>query len=311
MKRDDLIKALSDSEATQLAVLAQARENAKRAVLEKSTKQTLDALRMAERMLAEFEVKHGLDKGNRLSFKNLLDVHKYLIAEGYSISQSTVYTDKGMLPKRKGKISLRTVRAYIEAKKLEKHSASPGQEAEAGASLGPTARRLDADAALKEKRGRLLDIELAKSERALFPAEIAERELAARAQAFRLGLEGWASKIGEAVAAIFGADPELAGKMVMLAGGDPAKASDLVAHQLSRVPAFVALFVDELAKALDDYATGAWLTPDMSERMREWAYFRELSEQNACREACRLLGVDEALAGELAGVFLVSRRAVR
>jgi hypothetical protein len=311
MKRDDLIKALSESDATQLAVLAQARENAKRAVLDKASKSNLDAMQTAERMLAEFEVKHGLDSGGGLSFKNLLDVHKYLIAEGYKIAQSTVYADKGLLPKRKGKISLRTVRAYIAAKRLEKQNASPAQEADAGASLGPTARRLDADVALKEKRGRLLDIELAKSERALFPAEIAERELAARAQAFRLGLEGWASKIGESVAALFGADPEQAARMVMLAGGDPTKASDLVAHQLSRVPAFVSLFVDELSKALNDYATGAWLTQEMSDRMREWAYFRELAEQNACREACQLVGADEALAGALAGAFVVSRRAVR
>lgn len=311
-KRDDLIRALSDADANRLAVLAQARENAKRAVLEKSSKANMEALRTAEQMLATFQADKGLDgMGAGLCFKNINEVHKYLSEQGYKAALSTLYNDKKFFPKRKGVISLRAVKGYIEAKKLEKRSASAQQEAEADAGLSSEARRLDADAALKEKRGRLLDLQLAKDQGALFPAEVAERELAVRAQAFRLGLEGWAAKAGEAIAATFGADPDLAAKAVARVGGDPAKSGELVAFLLSRVPAFVTLFVDELAKALDDYASGVWLTPDMAERMRAWEQARALREVETCREACRLVAVSETQAEVLAASFHVARRLTR
>ncbi|SNS16777.1 hypothetical protein SAMN04488503_3024 [Humidesulfovibrio mexicanus] len=311
-KRDALIRALSDADANRLAVLAQARENAKAAVLEKSSKSNMEALRTAEQMLAKFQADKGLDgTGAGLCFKNINEVHRYLSEQGYKAALSTLYNDKKFFPKRKGVISLRAVKGYIEAKKLEKRSASAQQEAEADAGLSSEARRLDADAALKEKRGRLLDLQLAKDEGALFPAETAERELAVRAQAFRLGLEGWAAKAGETVAATFGADPDLAAKAVVRVGGDPAKSGELVAFLLSRVPAFVTLFVDELAKALDDYASGVWLTPDMAERMRAWEQARALREVETCREACRLVGAPEDRAEALAAVFLVARRLTR
>ncbi len=312
MKRDDLIRALSDADANQLAVLAQARENAKKAVLESSTKQTLEALRTAEQMLATFQADKGLDeRGAGLCFKNINEVHKYLTQQGYKAALSTLYNDKKFFPRRKGVISLRAVKDYIKAKKLGKRSVSAQQEAEADAGLSSESRRLDADAALKEKRGRLLDLQLAKDEGALFPAEVAERELAVRAQAFRLGLEGWAAKAGESVAAAFGADPDLAAKAVARVGGDPARSGELVAFLLSRVPAFVALFVDELAKALDDYASGVWLTPEMSERMRAWEQARALREAEVCREACRLVDAPESQAQALSAAFLVARRLAR
>ncbi|MBA4358639.1 MAG: hypothetical protein C0405_13040, partial [Desulfovibrio sp.] len=77
---------------------------------------------------------------------------------------------------------------------------------------------------------------------------------------------------------------------------------------LSRVPAFVTLFVDELAKALDDYASGLWLTPEMSERMRVWEQSRSLRQAENCREACCLAGAGESGAEALAQVFLVTRK---
>lgn len=312
MKRDDLIRALSDADANQLAVLAQARENAKRAVLEKSSKANMEALRTAEQMLAKFQADKGLDdKGAGLSFKNINEVHRYLSEQGYKAALSTLYNDKKFFPKRKGVISLRKVKDYVDAKKLEKRSASTKEEAESGAGLFSESRRLDADAALKEKRGRLLDLQLAKDEGALFPAETAERELAVRAQAFRLGLEGWAAKVGETVAATFGADPDLAAKAVARVGGDPARSGELVAFLLSRVSAFVTLFVDELAKALDDYASGVWLTPEMADRMRAWEQARALRAAEVCREACRLVGAPEDRAEILAAAFLVARRLTR
>lgn len=313
MKRSDLIKALSESDATQLAVLMAARENAKRAALENSSKSNLDAMRTAERMLAEFRTAHGLDDdGSPPTFKNIPEVHRFLTAQGYKVGLSTLYLDKAKMKKRNGVFTLAVVERYARDKGLERLS-GPAQDDGAGPSQppAPEARRADADAALKEKRGRILDVQYAREVGGLFPAEVAEREFAARAQAFRLGLEGWASKVGGDVAGLFGADPAQAAEVVALVGGDKAKAEELVAWALARVPAFVALFVDELAKALGDYASGLWLTREMSDHMRAWEESRAMRQVKEFRELCRDLGADEGQAERLSASFMIWRKVGR
>ncbi len=312
MKRSELIKALSDSDATQLAVLTAARENTKRAALENSSKQNLEAMRTAERMLAEFRTVHGLDDdGSPPTFKNIPEVHRFLVAQGYKVGLSTMYLDKAKLKRRNGVFTLAVVERYAKDKALEKLSGSGQDATGADQPAAPEARRADADAALKEKRGRILDVQYAREVGALFPAEIAEREFAARAQAFRLGLEGWASKVGDDVAGLFGADPARAAELVALVGGDKAKAEAVVAWALARVPAFVALFVDELAKALGDYASGLWLTREMSDHMRAWEESRGMRQVEEFRELCRELGADEGQADRIAASYMIWRKVGR
>lgn len=54
--RDKLVQALSDAESTELALLAQAVEDAKQRVLEKASKSNMEALVLAKRLLKEFVI---------------------------------------------------------------------------------------------------------------------------------------------------------------------------------------------------------------------------------------------------------------
>ncbi len=223
-------------------------------------------------------------------FKNLRAVYQWLQQEGYRISQATVYNDKAMLPEKDGVIPLKIAQNYIRAKGLRKTDGSPELQSAAMETLESKAASANVDVRLKEKRAQLLDIQMGKQQAALFPAEIAEREFGARAQAFKFGLEAWGDKMARSAAALFGGDDQTAQVLVQTAGGDPSRAPAVASLQMERAPAFVDLFRRELARALNDYASGAWLTDEMAEAMRAWIEERERMEQETVLELLEMVG---------------------
>ena len=94
-------------------------------------------------------------------------------------------------------------------------------------------------------------------------------ELAARAQAFRRGLERFGMEEAEAVAADFGASFRGAADLAARLGfeGEAAARAAVTIQNfvLSRAQIFSARWADRIEAFLDPYATGAWWTPAMRE----------------------------------------------
>lgn len=99
---------------------------------------------------------------------------------------------------------------------------------------------------------------------------IIEDELAARARAFRLGLERFGHESGQDVAAVYGATPKLARKLAERLGfsteDDLQRAQVLIQDfLLSRAPQYAIFFSGAVERLLDSYATGRWWTDEMRE----------------------------------------------
>lgn len=115
VSREDLIRALDESDAQSLAVYTQAVQDAKRSLLEGATTSRLDALRKAEAMLKEFfREKEGAVE----TFRTRADVLRHLESEGWKVSKSKLYRDvddRLLQPEADGCFSLRSVEAYAES----------------------------------------------------------------------------------------------------------------------------------------------------------------------------------------------------
>lgn len=126
-------------------------------------------------------------------------------------------------------------------------------------------------------QSRLLDLQAQKQEMELRKAqglytktEVIEGELAARARAFRLGLERFGHERAQDVAAVFGATPKLARQLAerlgFAADDDRERAQALIQDfLLSRSAQFGIFFAGAVEDLLDAYATGRWWTDEMRE----------------------------------------------
>lgn len=206
MKRDDLIKAMSESDATQLAVLAQARENAKQAVLTTASKSNLDALRTAERMLEEFQEKHGLNGENQApmlrTFKTQLEAVDYLKSQGYKVEKSKFNKDfkAGRVP--------RTPDGLFEAGALLGYAGAhlqPAAKAEDSAGAKAAVQRSTADARLKDIQAARQELKFQREQGLLMPRVEHEQDMAARALFFKAEIESFIyRRAGEIIALVAG-----------------------------------------------------------------------------------------------------------
>ncbi len=116
VSRDELIRALDESDVQTLAILTQAVQDAKRNLLEGTTSARLDALKKAEAMVKAFLRER---EGSAAEvFRTRADVLRHLEAEGWKVSKSKLYRDvddKLLQPEADGCFSLRAVEAYAES----------------------------------------------------------------------------------------------------------------------------------------------------------------------------------------------------
>lgn len=210
-------------------------------------------------------------------FKNIRQIQLYL-AERYRVTYYRVQKAcerRELVERRGGGWSVRTVEQWARAFLTPKVDNSPDADAP---SLPADEQEMPLGGVAEEKlrqQSRLLDLQAQKQEMELRKAqgiytrtEIIEDELAARARAFRLGLERFGHERGQDVAAVFGATPKLARQLAERLGfteeEDQQRAQVLIQDfLLSRAPQFGIFFAGAVEELLDSYATGRWWTEDM------------------------------------------------
>lgn len=212
--------------------------------------------------------------------ENVRQVHLFLARQGFKVSYNKVKADvdKGALkPRRGGGYEERTVLAYARAHISRRDiDLSPTMDIPATPDAGAAERRTSADAELKEIGAMRARAKLAQEMGRFTETATIEEELAARAKAFRLGLEKFGHDSAERIAAIFGADGKVAAELVRRLGISEELAVQAIAivvdHSLSRCSIFTQQWQAEIEKFLDPYATGEWWTDEMR---KAWELYEE------------------------------------
>lgn len=313
-KFNKLLEIVEQNDKAELVVLNNAVIDNLKSYSAESTaknKKNWDAAKRGfEQAVEQMWDKYFPDEGKEAptGFKNYSEVHKHLKAQGYSISQSQVYADQSMLPKGKdGLISDSIVRKYATAKGLSNKTPSAREQAASADNLEAKAKDANESARKTKLQNEMLELKIAKERSALFPADAVGFELAVRAQAFRYGLEGWADKMADQVAGVFGADEEISSQMLAKLGLDKSKGPELAALILDNQSAFVEMFYSSLNSFLNPYADGTWLTDDMSKLMREWKATQTEIEIETAMELVSLIDSGSPIS-EIINSFSLTRK---
>ncbi|MBI9112270.1 hypothetical protein [Maridesulfovibrio ferrireducens] len=295
-KFNKLIEVVSQNDKTELVVLNNAVVDNLKSYSVASTvknKKNWDAAKRGfEQAIEQMWLKYFPEEGKETptGFKNLSEVHKHLKEQGYKISQSQVYADKSMLPKgENGLISDSIVRKYVLAKGLSNKTPSAREQAASAKTL--ESKAIDASESARKTRlqNEILERKLGKEIKALFPADAVNFEFSKRAQIFRYALENWAEKMADPIAGIFGADEEVAAKMLDDLGIDKSKAPELAVKIMERQSGFIELFTADINALLHPFSDGTWQTEEMSNLMREWIEERKEKEIEVTMELISLI----------------------
>ena len=213
-------------------------------------------------------------------FTNLKQIQDHL-SERYRVTYYRIQKAcerRGLVERRGGGWTVRTVEQWARAFLVPLVDTSPDADApslsaeEQGTGpLGSVAEeKLRQQSRLLEIQARKQEMELQKAQGLYTKTEIIEDELAARARAFRLGLERFGHESGQDVAAVYGATPKLARKLAERLGfsteDDLQRAQVLIQDFLiSRAPQYAIFFAEAVERLLDSYATGRWWTDEMRE----------------------------------------------
>lgn len=126
------------------------------------------------------------------------------------------------------------------------------------------------------------EMEYARMRGRLMETATVHEELAARAQAFRRGLERFGLEQAEEVAGDFGATARAAADLAQRLGfeGEAAERAAVTIQNfvLSRAQLFSVRWSARIEDFLDPYATGAWWTPAMREAWERYEHGRETEE---------------------------------
>ncbi|HAS89825.1 MAG TPA: hypothetical protein DCS48_11060 [Desulfovibrio sp.] len=242
-------------------------------------------------------------------FKNKSEVYRYLTEQGYKVSKSKVYNDKaGLLPNKDGEITLATVNNYIRSSGI-KLKASSAQEKQTSVELMKS--KLESEDAGKRKvllQNIKLEMEIAEKKKDLIPADAVEFEHAKRCQLFKYALEAFGEKSADKISGIFGADEQVAARMLEQIGVDKSKAPELAAVIHAEQPAFISYFHASISSFLDVFSTETWMTEEMENLMKKWL---ERQEEEQVQIAIDLMA--EANSGAdprtLLSMFTITRKA--
>jgi hypothetical protein len=222
-------------------------------------------------------------------FANARQIYLYLKDQGYQVAQQTVYNhiEKGLLqPKRGGGFSQRTVDSYALSHLTK---VSPDIEDDCNFAPSPDFEDLQGAGERKQKnhadyleyQAKLKQLQYKRESGQVIPKDMVEREMAARAQAFRFGLESFGHDVAPDLAGIFGGEQAVAEKMLRELDISLDLAPAVAKWIQGRIPQVLAIWEDKIEEFLEPYAseTEAWWTDDMADYMREIE--RQQEEQNA------------------------------
>jgi len=265
MDREELIRALKDSQATDLAVLAQAEQNAKARYLDASTKANLESWKAAQQAREDFEAQVGeqaegarADRAaSRRVFENANQVQAYLAEAGWKVSYNTVcaHVKKGFLkPRRAGGFTQKTVDAYAVTHLVKTVDASPAGDEPEEAKPGAAEERTLADAELKRITAERARLALARERMEIVPRELYVKDLAARMAFFSNQIDALAGTIADELIALVGGEAGSAARLLALLGADTSRAWELAGHFESLKPDIMDVFLRRKAAWLRAFA---------------------------------------------------------
>lgn len=249
--------------------------------------------------------------------ENVNQVHEYLVDQGYKVrSRQTIYNHVkkyALIKRQDGRFDRGVVDSYARAVRLERDQALTPAQAARPAIATPRDGSPEVRALMEVKRDReeelLIKARLENKEKlgALVDILIVDREQQELCQAVRMHLSPMIRTTAEQVLSLLGGDPDVARQMIGLSGGDPAKADDLAAWVMARKPELVSFFKPYLRRALDSFATGEWYTQEMREAWATYQRQREDAEKDDIRALIRMVGGDDARAGDVLEQYYVRR----
>lgn len=249
--------------------------------------------------------------------ENVNQVHEYLVDQGYKVrSRQTIYNHVkkyALIRRQDGRFDRSVVDSYARAVRLEREQGLTPEQAARPAISTPRDGSPEARALMDVKRDREEEMLLkARMENrqamgALVDILIVDREQQELCQAVRMHLSPMIRSTAERVLSILGADPDVAGEIVDLVGGDRANVDALVAWTMARKPELVAFFKPFLKSALDQFARGDWYTQEMREAWATYQRHREDAELDDIRSLINFAGGDPERAGDVLAMYYVRR----
>lgn len=279
----------------------------------------------------------SIEKAPKIWFKTARQVHQYLTCPvgeefmwgkgetstkdkglEYAVSEKTIYNH---VDDKDGKEKLKRNRAKVFAKRTvdiyaKTHlakvvaDADPGEvnEEELTGSQASAARRVEADAMVKEYDAKLKALKLKREMGQTVPTALVERELGERAQAFKLFLTSFIRDFAPELLSHVGGDIEVAKEIIEIADGDFEKAEQVSGFIFSRRPLLLSAYKRRLVEALNVFALGEWFTEDMREAWDKLESARSESEVDTLVELIQMVSGDPDKVGLAHARFQVQAR---
>jgi len=220
--------------------------------------------------------------------KNINQIRAFLQDEGYRVSYGKLKADieRGALrPRRGGGFAVGTVNAYAAAhiarREVDESAAAdaPLRPAAAdGVAVSIAEARVLEDTRMKRIAADRREFEFARERGQYVRTDVLDAELAARAKAFKLGLEKFGTDMAGRVAEAFGGEAKSAQALCDLLELPHDRVPLIVEWAHGNTGSFTRLWLRSVERLLDSYATGTFWTEGMRDAWERW-------EQNNDAEA--------------------------
>jgi hypothetical protein len=265
---DERVRELIEqSNATDLAFLLRAKEQAKAKMGKSSTRANVAAFEEASRALASAVARVEAARSAAVGevFKNKAEALRYLERREYKIGRTKFYRAAGgpdlpMCPD--GSLLQSDVDAYAK-----KHLEEPLRKDDGP---GATALKVEADTDLKKVQAERLRFNFDRERGRYVRTSVVEEELTLRAKAFKAGLHEFGPTLAEAVAALFGGSDKSAKALCARLGLPEADFTKVMEWAHGQTNGYLVLFRGQADGFLDAYATGHWWNDDMRRVWDKW-----------------------------------------
>lgn len=245
--------------------------------------------------------------------ENVEQVYRYLLDCGYRVrSKQTLHNHVRaykLVCRQDGRFDRRTVDSYATKVRLERSDIPP----ERAKKLATEVEQIDLRPLIDVKRD-IAEEDLKKARLnnkaalgAVVDILLVDREQQELCQAVRMHLSPMIRATAEQILSMLGGDPDAARQMIAMVGGDESRADDLSAWIMGRKSEVVQFYKPYLRRALDVFASGQWLTPEMREAWAAYQQQREDAELKDIQALLRMAGGDEGRAMDVLEQFYVRR----
>ncbi len=222
-------------------------------------------------------------------YKNANQVFIYAQKLGLQCSYNTIRKDlvkDNLVLKRKGggwtvgKIKEYLLGKFNQRVNSDSKQDKPVKKLNSMDTDSPAAKKNNADAYFKEMAGKRQEFKLKIESGEYTKTEIIDAELAIRAQVFKHSLEAFIYEQAQKIIGILGASSESAAQIVKIANGSENSIPEIIRFAERKIPVFINLYIKELNKALDIYATaGIYLNTEMAEAVKKLLKSREIKNE--------------------------------